>query len=239
MVWQSRSLSAEELEQLPPEVQDVLQLLKGLREAVGVSTFVGPGSVIQAREILACAQEGLRERHERLCKAMSDVVLRLIIECMKSTDTGDLNNLQGTVVWECAQGMAVHKIIQLLRSPSWEIVSRNGSLSDKLGFLVRQLFHMNSRREFELADAQRNLELLLPLEEKLRKAMSVVRSLWLATTKAGSAADRVPDPMQDTAFLAGLHGRSWHANHAEAFVNSFQASGEELLVGVLKSAKEL
>jgi len=167
---------------------------------------------------------------------MSDVVLRLMMNCLSSTSTNELYNLQDTVVWECAQGMAVHRIIQLLRSPSWEAVSCSG-LCAKLDFLVRQLFHMDMRRESELASAQRRLEQLLPLEEKLRKAMGVVRSLWLATTNPGDFTDRVPDPMQDTAFLAGLHGQNWKANHAETFLSSFHASGEELVVSVLKSAQ--
>jgi len=239
VVSHGHNLSEEQWERISPEVVEVLQLLRGLRRAEGISTFLGPcPGIMQAREILACAQEGLRERHERLSKAISDIVHRLLLNCLRGSAGQDLHNLQDVVIWDCAHSIAAQKMIDLLRSPSWVVLCSSGTFSDRVEYIIRNLFQMDARREAELERAQRCLDHVLPMEAKLRNAMAVVRALW-RTISASAPPPSVNDPMQDKHFLGGLHGRTWLRDHAGAYIHSFQAPAHETMRAAFDSIAPL
>eukprot|EP00193_Tetraselmis_chui_P019207 CAMPEP_0177792356 /NCGR_PEP_ID=MMETSP0491_2-20121128/24481_1 /TAXON_ID=63592 /ORGANISM="Tetraselmis chuii, Strain PLY429" /LENGTH=224 /DNA_ID=CAMNT_0019314765 /DNA_START=231 /DNA_END=902 /DNA_ORIENTATION=+ len=108
-------------ERLPVELRELLHLIMCLQRAEGVSTFMGNIDPLPPKEMLAYVQEGLRERHERLWKAMSEVVHRLVIKCLPASEFPDLQNLD-TIIWECATGCAVLKFLNALKRhhQTWE-----------------------------------------------------------------------------------------------------------------------
>lgn len=235
VVWADRTIPEEAWDMLPPEIQEVIQLIRSLRRAEGIPAFVGGAGVskVGARELLACAQEGLGERHERLCKAMSDVAARLVLSCIRPS--GGLQDVGDSVIWGCAHGAAVQLVIDALQEPSWR--SSQHSLKAKFDYLVHRIFSADAVRQEELEIAQRHLDYLMPLEQKIRKAMAIVRTLWMVQGgREGSGSggsEATSDPLQDVAFLSGLHGKGWRARHSASYVESFHASRQDVLAVIL------
>ena len=247
-MWQFGWLPDEDWARLPAEVQEVMLLLRSLRRAEGVSTFAAGGvSNVDSRELLACALEGLRDRHERLALSMSGVATRLVLGCItdrshqsqgssssSSSSPAALADAEGSVLWSCAHGSAVQKLVDALNGPT--LRDHSASLVSRLDSLLRRLL-LPRHCQAELEIARARLKHLLSLEERLSRAMAVVRGVWREARpqqqQQGEPGHQLVTPLQDRSFMAALHGRTWGQRHAAEFAASFQASGEDILVALL------
>mmetsp|Transcript_37168 Transcript_37168/g.93428 ORF Transcript_37168/g.93428 Transcript_37168/m.93428 type:complete len:347 (-) Transcript_37168:71-1111(-) len=214
-------------ERLPAELRELLHIIMCLQRAEGVSTFMGTTDPLPRKEVLACVAEGLRERHERLWKAMSEIVHRLVIKCLPASEFPDLQNLD-TIIWECATGCAVLKFLNALKRhhQTWEYMECTRFLTYKVYALLDTIFSQDEPPMADVADAERSLDPLLQLEEGLQRSMSIVRTIWKAhcSDSAEDGQDPTRSPLQDAAFLQSVHGKRWRSKHSDAYLRSFDES---------------